>query len=50
MEGMACPGGCVGGLGTLSQIPRASAAVRAYAEASPYRTAGDNPLSGETAS
>ncbi|NLE20758.1 MAG: 4Fe-4S binding protein [Clostridiales bacterium] len=50
MEGMACPGGCVGGPGTLSQIPRASAAVRAYAEASPYRTAGDNPLSGETAS
>ncbi len=46
MEGMACPGGCVGGPGTLSLIPRAGKAVASFAETSPYRTAGDNPLSG----
>jgi [FeFe] hydrogenase (group B1/B3) len=44
LEGMACPGGCVGGPGTLSQIPRASKSVAAFAQASPYRTAQDNPL------
>ena len=44
LEGMACPGGCVGGPGTMSQIPRASSAVKAFAQASPYQTAGDNTL------
>lgn len=44
LEGMACPGGCVGGPGTLSMIPRAGAAVKAFAANSPYRTADDNPL------
>lgn len=44
LEGMACPGGCVGGPGTLSQIPRAGQAVKTFAEASPFATAGDNPL------
>lgn len=46
LEGMACPGGCVGGPGTLSLIPRAGAAVKAFAESSPYATADDNPVSG----
>lgn len=45
LEGMACPGGCVGGPGTLSLIPRAGAAVAAFAKDSPYRTADDNPMS-----
>lgn len=48
LEGMACPGGCVGGPGTLSQIPRASTAVKTFALASPYETAEDNPLHGVT--
>jgi [FeFe] hydrogenase (group B1/B3) len=45
LEGMACPGGCVGGPGTLSLIPRASAAVKAFSEESPYGTANDNETS-----
>lgn len=43
LEGMACPGGCVGGPGTLMPIPRAGSAVRQFAEQSPYRIAADNP-------
>ena len=53
LEGMACPGGCVGGPGTLSQIPRAAKAVVAFAEQSPYQTAEDNSqdkLTGSAAS
>ena len=45
LEGMACPGGCVGGPGTLSMIPRAASAVKAFANCSPYATADDNPMS-----
>lgn len=47
LEGMACPGGCVGGPGTLSVINRAGKAVAAFAETSPYETAKDNPLDQE---
>ena len=43
LEGMACPGGCVGGPGTLMPIPRAGAAVKAFAAESPFETALDNP-------
>ncbi len=45
LEGMACPGGCVGGPGTLSLIPRAGAAVKTFADSSPYASADDNPMS-----
>ncbi len=45
LEGMACPGGCVGGPGTMSLIPRAGTAVKAFADNSPYATADDNPMS-----
>ena len=38
LEGMACPGGCVGGAGTLMPIPRAGAAVNAFAAESPFQT------------
>ncbi len=48
LEGMACPGGCVGGPGTLSQIPRAGKAVNTFAESSPFATAENNPLEGIT--
>ncbi|MDI9521353.1 MAG: 4Fe-4S dicluster domain-containing protein [Bacillota bacterium] len=44
LEGMACPGGCVGGPGTLAVITRAGKSVAAFAETSPYETAKDNPL------
>ena len=47
LEGMACPGGCVGGPGTLSMIPRAAAAVKAFAAQSPYATADDLPDAGK---
>lgn len=43
IEGMACPGGCVGGPGTLMPIPRASASVKQFAGTSPYDAAIDNP-------
>lgn len=43
LEGMACPGGCVGGPGTLMPIPRAGASVKVFADTSPYGTALDNP-------
>ena len=31
LEGMACPGGCVAGAGTLAPIAKASAQVKKYA-------------------
>jgi len=43
LEGMACPGGCVGGPGTLLPIARASASVNQFAGTSPYLAAVDNP-------
>ena len=36
LEGMACPGGCIGGPGTLMPIPRAEQAVKQFASESPY--------------
>jgi iron only hydrogenase large subunit-like protein len=38
LEGMACPGGCVGGPGTLMPIPKAGQAVTQFASQSPYQT------------
>ena len=32
LEGMACPGGCVAGAGTLQPIAKSSAAVKKYAQ------------------
>jgi len=37
LEGMACPGGCVGGPGTLMPIPKAGQAVNQFASQSPYQ-------------
>jgi len=42
LEGMACPGGCVAGAGTLQPINKSKAAVRAYARRSPHKVATDN--------
>ncbi len=39
LEGMACPGGCVGGVGTLSAVNRAAAAVAVTKTAFPLELA-----------
>ncbi len=43
LEGMACPGGCIGGAGTLMPLNKAAAAVKQYQKSSPYNLAKDNP-------
>ncbi len=43
LEGMACPGGCIGGPGTLMPLQKAGVAIKQFAGASPYATAADNP-------
>lgn len=42
LEGMACPGGCVAGAGTLQSISKTAAAVKRYAKKSPHATATEN--------
>jgi [FeFe] hydrogenase (group B1/B3) len=42
LEGMACPGGCVAGAGTLQAINKSRAAVQRYAKRSPHANAVDN--------
>ena len=42
LEGMACPGGCVAGPGTLQAINKSAAAVKRYAKRSPRKHAVDN--------
>lgn len=42
LEGMACPGGCVAGAGTLQPINKSTAAVKRYAKRSPHAIATDN--------
>lgn len=42
IEGMACPGGCVAGAGTLVAINRSAAAVKRYAKRSPHVNATEN--------
>lgn len=43
LEGMACPGGCVAGAGTLQAITKTAAAVKRYAKKSPSKNADANP-------
>ena len=42
LEGMACPGGCVAGAGTLQAINKTAAAVKMYSKKSPHANAVDN--------
>jgi [FeFe] hydrogenase (group B1/B3) len=42
LEGMACPGGCVAGAGTLQPIRKSQMAVERYAKRSPHQIATDN--------
>ena len=42
LEGMACPGGCVAGAGTIQAVAKSAAQVKAYAKKSPYKIANEN--------
>ena len=42
LEGMACPGGCVGGAGTIRPVAKSAAMVRTYAARSPHEHAAEN--------
>ena len=42
LEGMACPGGCVAGAGTLTAVNKTAAAVKRYAKKSPRKNANEN--------
>ena len=42
LEGMACPGGCVAGAGTLTAVNKTAAAVKRYAKTSPRKNATEN--------
>lgn len=44
LEGMACPGGCIGGAGTLMPLAKAAASVKAYQGKSPFASASENPV------
>lgn len=47
LEGMACPGGCVAGPGTLQNIRKSQAQVKAYMKRSPYEVADSDPYVSE---
>lgn len=44
LEGMACPGGCVAGAGTLQDIKKSQVQVEAYTKRSPIQDATDDPF------
>ena len=44
LEGMACPGGCVAGAGTLQGVAKTAGAVKVYAKKSPRSNACENEL------
>ena len=43
LEGMACPGGCVAGAGTLANPAKAAAALNKYKAAAPLKAADESP-------
>jgi len=43
LEGMACPGGCLGGPGTLAPMVKAQRALAAFMEKAQAKTPMDNP-------
>ncbi len=43
LEGMGCPGGCMGGAGTLADPVKAAAALAKYKKAAPLQDATDSP-------
>ena len=44
LEGMACPGGCIGGAGTLAPVHKAKKALAEFKAASAYKSPRENPL------
>lgn len=44
LEGMACPGGCVGGPGTMLPIEKAEKEAKDFAKKSPYDNVFENPF------
>ncbi|WP_138160641.1 4Fe-4S dicluster domain-containing protein [Peptoniphilus catoniae] len=44
LEGMACPGGCIGGPGVLASVSRAKKALEAFKNKSKYEKPMDNPI------
>jgi iron only hydrogenase large subunit-like protein len=44
LEGMACPGGCIAGPGTLASTTRVKKAVEEFKNKAPYKTPLDNEL------
>ena len=44
LEGMACPGGCIAGAGTITPVKDAGAAVRRYKDTAPVQSAVESPL------
>lgn len=48
LEGMACPGGCIGGPGTIASMNRVKRAVMAFKNSSAYMTPLENTLIDES--
>ena len=46
LEGMACPGGCVAGAGTIIPVDEAKKRLAAHMAAAPARSCADGPYSG----
>ena len=46
LEGMACPGGCVAGAGTIAPVPVTSAAVKKYKADAKKQSASDSEFAG----
>lgn len=44
LEGMACPGGCIAGAGTITPVKDAGAAVQRYKDAAAVQSAMESPL------
>ncbi len=44
LEGMACPGGCIGGAGTVLPTNQAASAIKKYKEQSDMKIATESPL------
>ena len=47
LEGMACPGGCIGGAGTIEPIKKAAAAVKKFADEAEHHVATGSDYIGE---
>ena len=47
LEGMACPGGCVAGAGTMQPIAKSAASVGMYAKKAPLEICCDTPYMDE---